>query len=177
MNESLVNGKRAIVAHDESAEVAEPSKGALHGPPSFIAAQGSAILSGGLAPVLAMRGDQRPNLFPLGAGQQPTVSRHRPSLWRQLLSRASPRENNCLNSTLLYRGLKWLLRMRRANMSHMQQKAGQRRQGALLLERGGESPGAPEVGKIVACVKTYPDNPHGIRTMCTQYTSVIASRW
>ena len=58
MKERLVNVKRAIVAHDESAEVAEPSKGAFHGPPSLIAAQRSAILGWGLAPVLAMRCDQ-----------------------------------------------------------------------------------------------------------------------
>ena len=58
MKERLVNGKRAIVAHDESAEVGEPSKGAFHGPPTLIAAQRSAILGRGFAPVLAMRGDQ-----------------------------------------------------------------------------------------------------------------------
>jgi hypothetical protein len=56
-------------------------------------------------------GEQGPNLFPLGVGQQPTVSRHRPSLWRQLLSRASPRQNNYLNSNPLYRVLKWLLEL------------------------------------------------------------------
>ena len=58
MKEGLVNVKRASVAHDELAEVAEPSTGAFHGPPSLIAVHRSAILSGGLAPVLAMRGDQ-----------------------------------------------------------------------------------------------------------------------
>ena len=58
MKERLVNSNRAIVAHDESEEVAEPCEGALYGPASFVAAQGSAILSRGLAPVLAMRGDQ-----------------------------------------------------------------------------------------------------------------------
>jgi hypothetical protein len=46
------------MAHDESAEVAEPSEGALDGPSSLIAAQGSTILGGRLAPVLAMRGNQ-----------------------------------------------------------------------------------------------------------------------
>jgi hypothetical protein len=58
MKESLVNGKRAIVAHDESAEVAEPGESTLHRPPSLIAAQRSAIMGWGLAPVLALRGDQ-----------------------------------------------------------------------------------------------------------------------
>ncbi len=58
MKERLINGKQAIMAHDESAEVAEPSEGALHGPPSFIPTQRSTILGRGFAPVLAMRGDQ-----------------------------------------------------------------------------------------------------------------------
>ena len=58
MKKRLVNLKGAIMAHDESAEVAEPSKGAFHGPPTLIAAQRSTILGGGLAPVFAMRGDQ-----------------------------------------------------------------------------------------------------------------------
>jgi hypothetical protein len=58
MKERLINGKRAIVAHDESTEVAEPCEGALYGPASFVAAQGSAILGRGLAPVLTMRDDQ-----------------------------------------------------------------------------------------------------------------------
>jgi hypothetical protein len=58
MKESLVNGQRAIMAHHQSAEVAEPSERALHGPASFIAAQGPPILRSGLAAILAMRGDQ-----------------------------------------------------------------------------------------------------------------------
>jgi hypothetical protein len=58
MKERLVDVKRPIMAHDESAEVAEPCEGALHGPPTFIAAQRSTILGGRLAPVLTMRGDQ-----------------------------------------------------------------------------------------------------------------------
>ena len=58
MKERLVNGKRTIVAHDESAEVAKPCEGTFHGPPTLIAAQRSTILGRGLAPVLTMRGDQ-----------------------------------------------------------------------------------------------------------------------
>ena len=58
MKEGLVNGKRAVVAHDQSAEVAEPSEGAFHGPASLIAAQRSTVLGRGLAPILTMRGDQ-----------------------------------------------------------------------------------------------------------------------
>jgi len=55
------------------------------------------------------RGSNGRIFSPLGVGQPPTVSRHRPSLWRQLLSPASPRKNNYLNSNPLYRVLKWLL--------------------------------------------------------------------
>ena len=58
MKERLANVKGAIVAHNESAEVAEPSKSVLLGPPTLIAAQRSAILRRGLAPVLSMRGVQ-----------------------------------------------------------------------------------------------------------------------
>ena len=77
MKERLVNGKRAIVAHDESAEVAQPGKGAFHGPPSLITTQRSAVLSRGLAPVLPMRGDQldaaRRQLLPQGIAIIATV--------------------------------------------------------------------------------------------------------
>jgi hypothetical protein len=58
MKESLVDVNRTIVAHDESAEVAEPSEGALHGPASLIAAQGPTVLRRGLASILPMRRDQ-----------------------------------------------------------------------------------------------------------------------
>ena len=58
MKEGLVNGKRAVVAHDQSAEVAEPSEGAFHDPPSPIATQRPTVLRRGLASVLAMRGNQ-----------------------------------------------------------------------------------------------------------------------
>src|SRR5437667_340043 len=34
-------------------------------------------------------GQQGPNLFPLGVGQQPTISRHRPSPWRGSLPRST----------------------------------------------------------------------------------------
>src|ERR1700676_1749559 len=50
--------ERAMVGHDESAEIAEPSEGAFDGPPSFIAAPRPAILGRRLAPILALRGDQ-----------------------------------------------------------------------------------------------------------------------
>jgi hypothetical protein len=58
MKERLVNGERAVVAHYQSAEIAEPREGAFHGPPPLIAAQRPAILRARLAPILAMRDDQ-----------------------------------------------------------------------------------------------------------------------
>lgn len=58
MKEALVNGQRAVVADDQPAEVAEPSKGALHDPPSLVAAQRSTVLGRRFAPILPMRGDQ-----------------------------------------------------------------------------------------------------------------------
>src|SRR5580698_493398 len=58
MKKRLVNGKGAIVTHNESAEIAKPSESALHGPASFVAAQRSAVLRGRLAPVFAVRHDQ-----------------------------------------------------------------------------------------------------------------------
>ena len=58
MKEALVDGQRAVIAHDESAEVAEPGEGAFHDPPSLVAAQGSSVLRRRPAPILPMRGDQ-----------------------------------------------------------------------------------------------------------------------
>jgi hypothetical protein len=58
MKEGLVNGKRAVIAHHQSAEVTEPSEGALHDPASLIAAQHPAVLRRGFASILPMRGDQ-----------------------------------------------------------------------------------------------------------------------
>ena len=58
MKESLVYGKRAVIAHDQSAEVAEPSEGALHNPASLGAAQCPTILRRRFAPILPMRDNQ-----------------------------------------------------------------------------------------------------------------------
>ena len=58
MKESSINGQRAIVAHHQSTEVAEPSEGAFHGPSSSVTPQRPAVLRGGLATILAMRDDQ-----------------------------------------------------------------------------------------------------------------------
>jgi len=58
MKEGLVNGKRAVIAHRPSAEVVEPSEGALHDPPSPIATQRPTVLRRRFAPILPMRRDQ-----------------------------------------------------------------------------------------------------------------------
>jgi hypothetical protein len=58
MKEGLVNGKRAVIAHDQSAEVAEPCEGSLHDPASLVAAQRPTILRRRFAPILPMRDDQ-----------------------------------------------------------------------------------------------------------------------
>src|SRR5271157_498893 len=58
MKEGLVNVQRAIVPHDEPTEVAEPSEGAFHGPPSLISPQRPTVLRRRLASIPAMRGDQ-----------------------------------------------------------------------------------------------------------------------
>jgi len=58
MKEGLINRERAVVADDQSAEVAEPGEGAFHGPPPPVSPERPAILRGGLAPILAVRGDQ-----------------------------------------------------------------------------------------------------------------------
>jgi hypothetical protein len=58
MKEGLVNRERAVVAHHQSAEVAEPREGSFHGPTPSVAAQRPAILGPRLAPILAMRSNQ-----------------------------------------------------------------------------------------------------------------------
>jgi hypothetical protein len=58
MKEALINGKRAVIAHHQSAEVAEPREGPFHDPPSLVAAQRTTVLRRRFAPVLPMRGDQ-----------------------------------------------------------------------------------------------------------------------
>jgi hypothetical protein len=58
MKESLVNLQRAIVAHDQSAEVAQPSEGAFYRPAPPVSPEGPAVLRRGLAPIFAVRSDQ-----------------------------------------------------------------------------------------------------------------------
>jgi len=58
MKEGLINGKRSVIAHHQSAEVAEPGEGAFHDPPSLVAAQRPTVLGRSFASIPAMRGDQ-----------------------------------------------------------------------------------------------------------------------
>ena len=58
MKESFINGDRAIVANDQSAEIAEPRQGAFHLPATLVAAQRPAILRARLAAIPAMRCNQ-----------------------------------------------------------------------------------------------------------------------
>jgi len=58
MKKGLVNRQRSVVTHHQSAEVAEPGEGALHGPASSIAAQRPTVLRRRFAPILPMRNDQ-----------------------------------------------------------------------------------------------------------------------
>jgi len=58
MKERAINRQRAVVAHHQSAEVAEPGDGAFHRPPPLIAPQRPAVLRRGLATIPAMRDDQ-----------------------------------------------------------------------------------------------------------------------
>jgi len=58
MKKGLVNRQRAVVTHNQSAEVAEPREGAFHGPASSIAAQRPTVLGRRFAPILPVRDDQ-----------------------------------------------------------------------------------------------------------------------
>ena len=58
MKEGMVNGERAVIAHHESPEVAEPCEGPLRDPASPVATQRPTVLGRRLAPILPMRNDQ-----------------------------------------------------------------------------------------------------------------------
>src|SRR3989442_14368003 len=58
MKERAINRQRAVVAHHQSAEVAEPGDGAFHRPPPLIAPQRPAVLSRGLSTIPAIRNNQ-----------------------------------------------------------------------------------------------------------------------
>ena len=55
MKESFIDGDRAIVADDQSAEVAEPGESAFHLPAMPVATQRSTILGARLAAIPAVR--------------------------------------------------------------------------------------------------------------------------
>src|SRR5690242_1334906 len=54
MKESFIDGDRAIVANDQTAEVAEPGEGAFHLPTTPVSTQRSAILRAWLGAIPAM---------------------------------------------------------------------------------------------------------------------------
>src|SRR5258708_39582249 len=58
MKKSFIDCDRAVVANDQSAEVAEPGEGAFYLPAASVTAQRSAVLRARLAAIPAMRGDQ-----------------------------------------------------------------------------------------------------------------------
>src|SRR5216683_3575191 len=58
MKKSFIDSDRAVVANDQSTEVAEPGEGAFHLPAVSVATQRSAILGARFASIPAMRGDQ-----------------------------------------------------------------------------------------------------------------------
>jgi hypothetical protein len=58
MNKGPVDGERMVIAHDESAEVAEPRESAFHPPAALIASQDTSILGRSMTAVRAMGCDQ-----------------------------------------------------------------------------------------------------------------------
>lgn len=58
MEEGLINPQRAVIAHDQAPEIAEPSEGAFDGPAPFVTPQRPAVLCRRLAPILAVRSNQ-----------------------------------------------------------------------------------------------------------------------
>ena len=59
MKERPINRERTVVAHNQAAKIAEPSKGAFHRPASSVAAQHAAILGRCAMTVRTMRCDQQ----------------------------------------------------------------------------------------------------------------------
>jgi len=58
MKEPTIDGQRAIVAHSQPPEVAQPGDRALDDPAPFVTPQGSTVLRRRFAPTLAMRDDR-----------------------------------------------------------------------------------------------------------------------
>ena len=59
MKRGIVNRERVVVAHHQTAEVAEPSVGAFRGPPSPKATQDPTVAGGRLPSVLTIQGAER----------------------------------------------------------------------------------------------------------------------
>src|SRR5208282_6752070 len=59
MKERPVDFERAVIAHHETAEISQPSEGALYRPASFVAPQDPPILRRRTAAVRAVRRDQQ----------------------------------------------------------------------------------------------------------------------
>src|SRR2546425_12116845 len=58
MKERSIDGKRAVVAYHQPAEVAEPCDRAFHTPSPLVAPQRPAVLRRGVATILVPRGEQ-----------------------------------------------------------------------------------------------------------------------
>jgi len=58
MKEGLVNCQRSVVAHHQSAEVADPGEGTFHDPSPLVPSQPPTVLRRRFTSILAMRGDQ-----------------------------------------------------------------------------------------------------------------------
>ena len=58
MKKRIINGERAVIAHDQAPEVSQPSVGAFDNPMAPIAAQRAAILCRRTNAILLVRADQ-----------------------------------------------------------------------------------------------------------------------
>jgi len=58
MKKATIDRQRTIVAYSQSAEIAQPGKGAFDNPSPLVAPQGATILRGWLAPALSVRDDR-----------------------------------------------------------------------------------------------------------------------
>ncbi len=81
MNECLVNGERAIIAHNESPEIAPPGDAAFHDLALLVASQHAPVLGRRAVPVETVRSNQRdaatPQPFPQPIGPPSDALRFR----------------------------------------------------------------------------------------------------
>ena len=73
MKERSVDGERTVIAHNESAEVAEPGDAALDDPTLLVAAQDTPVLRSGAASVGTVRGNQSDAAAPQSLAQRVAV--------------------------------------------------------------------------------------------------------